>query len=110
MALVPTITGVTTIADQAGTKKRVIGSVAFDNLYQTNGMSCINSKLGLTTVDQLFVYPSAGYVFEWKGATTKIKAYWVPTGTNAAAAVLGEVTVNTDLSALTAVAFEAFGS
>jgi hypothetical protein len=110
MALVATVTGVTTISDQAGTKKRALGTVAFDNKYQTNGMSIINSQIGLTTVDMLFVYPSAGYVFEYISSTKKIKAYWVPTGTNAAAAVLGEVALNTDMSALTAVPFEAFGS
>jgi hypothetical protein len=110
MALVPTVTGVTTVSDQAGTKKRVLGTVAFDNLYQTNGMSLINSKIGLTTVDQMFVYPASGYVFEYVGSTKKVKAYYVPTGTNASAAALGEVALNTDLSALNTVPFEAFGS
>jgi hypothetical protein len=110
MALVPTVTSNTIVPDQAGTMKRVLGTLAFDNLYQTNGMSLPLTKLGLTTCTQMWVGTSSGYVFQYVVATSKVKAYYVPTGTNATAAALGECAVNTDLSALTAVPFEGFGT
>lgn len=110
MAFVVTIGDQQIIQNNSGAKKRVIGTMAFDNSYATNGEVLLNSQLGLDTVNQMAVYPSAGYVFEYIQSTGKVKAYYVPTGTNAAAAALGEVAANTNLAALNLVAFEAFGS
>lgn len=112
MALVATInsSGVAYREASIGkTKKIVKGTLAFDNLYQTNGMTLLNSQVGLKTVEQLDVLAASGYEFQYIGSTGKIKAYYVPTGTNASAAALGEVAVNTDLSALNAVPFVAEG-
>ena len=110
MALVPTVVSTAVQQINSGTSKRVLGTLAFDNLYQTNGMSLPLTKLGLDSCSQISVYPQSGYVFEYLPATKKVKAYYVPTGTNASAAALGEVALNTDLSALTATPFEAFGA
>lgn len=111
MALVPTVTDIQMIQGQAGEKKRVLGTLAFDNLYQTNGMSLINSKLGLDTVNAINIFSTAGYVFEYVASTKKVKAYNVAAvAGNTGAAALAEVAVNTDLSAINTVAFEAFGN
>lgn len=110
MALVPTVTDVAIISGGSTEKKRIVGTLAFDNLYQTNGMSLLNSKLGVDSVSMIAIAPTSGYVFEYVVSTKKVKAYYVPTGTNASAAALGEVAVNTDLSALNTVAFECFGN
>lgn len=106
----PTIVSKQRLLSNIGEKLVVRGTIAFDSSYATNGEAILLSQLGLTTIDQMIVYPQSGYVFVWDNTNNKIKAYWVPTGTNASAQALGEVANNTDLSALNAVPFEAIGS
>ncbi len=111
MSLVATLTNKSRVQDRVGDKSICRGTFAFDNLYQTNGMTVNLAQMGLEVVNQMHVLPNAGYVFQYVAATGKVKAFWsaVVAGNNAAQ-VLAEVTVNTDLSALTAVGFEAWGT
>jgi hypothetical protein len=107
MALVVTKTDEARTQGQFRDTKRVTGTIAFDSSYPTNGELLQNSQLGLDTVTGVLVYPTSGYVFEYVSSTKKIKAY--QDNAVAAAAPLGEVANTTDLSALTAVSFEALG-
>lgn len=108
MALIGTLVSKSRVQDRIGDRVIARGTLAFDNAYPTNGEALNLAQIGLTSVVSMNIAPTAGYVFEYVVSTGKVKAYWVPTGTNAAAAALGEVAANTDLSALTAVPFEAW--
>lgn len=107
MALVVTRSDDQRIQGLSGDKRRVSGTIAFDASYPTGGESLLNSQLGLDTVTSISVFPTNGFVFQYRpDPTFTVRVY--RSGT--ADAVLNEVTAATDLSSLTAVPFEAFGS
>lgn len=88
-----------------------IGTVAFDNSYPTNGEAVTfgtNMREPLGAV----LAPTAGYVFEYDAANKKIKAFRQkdPAAAGGADIALPEVGNTTDLSALTAVPFFAWGN
>lgn len=93
-----------TVSNQApikvGNKKVVLQTIAFDSSYPTNGEVLTIGQLGLTMADQILIFPSAGYTFNYDAANSKVKAY-ASSGT--------EVSNTTDLSALTAVQVLAIG-
>lgn len=91
-----------------GDKKVVIGTLAFDSSYPSDGEAYTAALFGLKTIDRLSVDPSGGIVFEPIPADLKIKAYWVDTSTDGA--VMAEVADTTDISAVTAAPFIAYGS
>lgn len=92
-----------------GNQVEATGTVAFDSSYPANGEAVTIGDLGLTSLTDLEVDPSAGYVFEWDGSTTspKVLAYWVDTTVDGAP--LAEVTAATDLSGVTAARYTARG-
>lgn len=85
-----------------------VGTIAFDSSYPTNGES-YDGIIGTSfrEVTALFIPSFGGYLFEAVlGSTKKIKVRW----SAASATVLPEITNATDLSALTAVPYIAFGN
>lgn len=100
---------------------RTVRKIAFDASYTTGGLAITDAQLGLSKApDWVEIVPKAGYVFEYDGATKKIKVYVRGAITenvagaytqNAvlAAAALAEVANAVDLSAVTAVIVKAFG-
>lgn len=92
-----------------GKQKIVKGTLAFDSSYPTNGEPLAASALALAAIESMHVHPGFGYVFQAVRSSATaylIKVYWQ---NEVAASVLVEVTNTTDLSALTAVAFTAYG-
>jgi len=76
------------------------GTIAFDSSYPTNGESLTANDLGLNTLDVVMISPNTATVFEYDYTNSKVKAY---------RGALAEVSNGTDLSAMTAVKFVAFG-
>lgn len=101
MALVATVSRVLKNTD--GTKK-VIGTLAFDSSYPTNGED-YSSTLG-NDVMSLQIHSFSGYTFHPDYANKKIKVY-VGDNDNAGDAPGAEVANTTNLAALSAVPFEA---
>ena len=71
----------------SGSKRTVIGTIAFDASYPTGGESLTAANLGLGTIDQLRVFPKNGYVFEYDYTNSKLLAYsqGITTGATGAA-------------------------
>lgn len=97
------------IASQFGKKTSVRATMAFDNSYPTNGESVPLSLIGLATVDQMIIPSYKGYTFEWDGTNKKVKVFYGDYSENTDGALV-EVANAGDLSALTAVPFEAVGT
>lgn len=108
MALVISNKSKNRVDGQFGPKMRVNGTIAFDSSYPTNGESLPVSQIGLQTVDKMFIPSYKGYTFEWDGTNKKVKAYYADYSVNTDGALI-EVANAGDLSALTAVPFEAEG-
>lgn len=87
--------------------KFVTGTIAFDSSYPTNGESITTIADKFATVYGVLVSPASGYTFEYDIANKKVKAFWVDTTVDGAA--LAEVANTTNLSALSAVPFIAWG-
>ena len=136
-ALVPTITSRQRYTDDAGNERMlVVGTLAFDSTYPCNnttgqcGEALPPSKMGLETVDAMFIEPyysaSAAGVLLFRylphgtppGATDvdqpNVRAYyWGKVGGGATSGLTAGAFVSSptyDLSALTAVPFLAVGS
>lgn len=90
-----------------GHHKTVSGTLAFDDSYPTGGESIADITGQFRTCQGIVFQPKAGYTFDADIANNKVIAYWVDTSTDGAAQA--EVTDETDLSALTAVPFLAWG-
>jgi hypothetical protein len=89
----------------------VRGTILFDASYPTGGEAITIGTLGLSTLKEIFPYPSAGVVPVWNRSKTapKILLYWVDTSTDGAA--MAEVVDTTDLAAVvTALPFIAYGN
>lgn len=80
--------------------KTVIGKLAFDSSYPTGGEAITAAQLGLSKIVRMKFQPSGTYLFAFDTANNKVKVY---------SAINTEVSNATDLSALTAVEFEAYG-
>lgn len=93
---------------QFGSKTTVRGTIAFDASYPTNGELLLLSQIGLSSVDQMKLFPYKGYVFEWDNTNKKIKVYYGDNN-NASDGPLVEVPNTTDISTLDLVPFEAVG-
>lgn len=115
MALVLTITDQTYDIPEGNelfkskVKTTVRGTMAWDNSYPTGGeaVDALLTTAGyMATIDSIQVSPAAGYVFSYDKANGKILAYI----SDDAVDPLDQVADTTDLSALTAVAFEARGN
>lgn len=102
------IAATTNLTSYFGDQKVVIGTIAFDSSYPTNGEAYTAATFGLKTLSGLFVFPYGGLTFEPIVSALKIKARWVDTSTDGA--VLAEVVNTTDISAADLVPFIAFGS
>ena len=85
------------------------GTLAFDSSYPTNGEAFLASQVGLSTINQLDILPYNGYVFQYIASTAKVKVYYADYTANASGALI-EVANTTDLSALTAVPYRAYGT
>lgn len=110
MALVATVsltTGRTYVNGQFGRKTEIKGTLAFDSSYPTGGETLIKSQVGLQTIDRMNIQ-AAGYVCQYDSANNKVLVYYGDNN-NASDGPLIEVPNTTDLSALTAVPFEAVG-
>ena len=105
MSLVATING-----RIGGTNKNLVfGTFAFDSSYPIAGEPFTANSVGMTNINQIFIYPYNGYTFNavdvgtnGKGESFKAKAYGSTAGT--------EVSDTTDLSSLTLVPFLAIGN
>ena len=76
------------------------GYLVFDSSYPTGGEAYSEvSEFGLSQIDELYIWPSAGYTFEHDAGNLKIIAYDGAT----------QVANTTDLSALTNVRYKAVG-
>lgn len=71
MALTITVTRY----ESAGSEKKVYGTIAFDSSYQTGGESFTAAQVGLTSVHDLQLDLSGGYLFRTDYANNKILAY-----------------------------------
>ena len=63
----------------------VHAKVTFDASYPTGGESLTPANLGLTTIQTLDIYPSAGYLFDYDATNQKLKAL-TPLGAHAVTA------------------------
>jgi len=86
--------------------KMLAGSIAFDSSYPTGGESLDLSGYFPNAVHLVLIEPQAGYVFVYDYTNKKVMAYWTGATTGA---VLAQITDTTNLSALSAVHFIAFG-
>lgn len=95
----------------SGNMNRVVGTLAFDASYPTGGESLTAANVGLASAYPIKVQPYGGYVFDYDATNSKVRAYRQtdPADTGGADVALVEVADTTDLSALTAVPFEALG-
>lgn len=83
-------------------------TIGFDDTYPTGGEAITPDAVGLTRIDDAIIAPTAGFVFSWDRANSKVKAFWVDTTTDGAA--MAEVVNDTDINAsLTAVLGVFFG-
>lgn len=105
----PSLTDTARVEGQFGPVSQKNGTLAFDSSYPTNGEAVLASQIGLSTINQLDILPMNGYVFQYVAATAKIKVYYADYDANADGALI-EVANTTDLSALTAVPYRAFGT
>ena len=101
-------TGKARTAGQFGPKTVIRGTIAFDNSYPTNGEALLLSQIGLSTIDQMQVFPYKGYVPQWDGTNKKVKMFYADYTANASGALI-EVANTADLSAVDALPFEAIG-
>ena len=74
-----------------------IVNITMSNSYTTNGEALAPAECGVTTISDVVLNPSDGYIFEYYPATGKIKAFRQTAATGA----LVEVPNTTDLSAVT---------
>lgn len=84
----------------AGAKAIRRGTITFDSSYATGGEAVTAASMELTSIDDLRVDSSAGYVFEWDKTNAKIKAYRQkdPAAAGGADIALPEVANAIDLS------------
>ncbi|MCG3177381.1 MAG: hypothetical protein MOGMAGMI_02355 [Candidatus Omnitrophica bacterium] len=108
MALVATIGSKSRVQGQFGPKTVVRGTLAFDNAYPTNGETVLLSQVGLSTVDQMKLFPYVGYVGEWDGVNKKVKLFYADYDANADGPLI-EVAANANAVAVSAMPFEAIG-
>jgi len=107
MAISVTLKEGRSVLDKCGLGVKMIsGSIAFDSSYPTGGESLDLTPYFATQVHLVLIEPQAGYVFAYDYTNKKVMAYWTGATT---AAVLAEITNATNLSALSAVHFIAFG-
>jgi hypothetical protein len=85
--------------------KICFGSIAFDSSYPTGGETVTGIPF---TPDVFLASPTSGYVFEYDATNNKLLAYYADYDAVADGALI-QVADETDLSALTAVPFVAFG-
>ena len=134
MAAVITVTNELTLNGKNGSEKIIYGTIALDSSYPTNGEVLDLTQLPITDIKLLLVPPYKGYAFEFDDANSKLKAFnaggnaigtaaldtsntYTDAAVNAAingvtvtAGALAEVANATNLSALTAIPFLAFGN
>ena len=58
-----------------GNLRGILGTMAFDSSYPTNGEDITAAQLGLSRIDDLRVYPSNGYAFTFDKTNLKVLAY-----------------------------------
>jgi hypothetical protein len=96
-----------------GQKRRTFGTFAFDTSYPSLGYPVTPRMLELGTLDELLVSPRQGYAFNATTGDTYEGEHVIVMWGQWTAAVDGplhEVTAGTDLSTLTQVPWEAYGS
>ena len=85
--------------------RMVFGTIAFDNSYPTGGEAITLSTYFPGGIECVDVFPQAGYVFVYDKANAKVIGYQ----SDDAVDPLDQIGNTTDLSALTAVPFVAYG-
>ena len=102
------VTAALTTQTVVGDLRTVIGTVAFDSSYPTNGEALTAATLGLQDLRFVHFSANSGYVFEYDYTNSKVKVYYGDNN-NASDGPLIEVPNTTDLSALSAVKYIALG-
>lgn len=107
MALAITLKEGRAVIEKCGLGLKMLhGSLAFDSSYPTGGEPLDLTAYFPNSVHFVLIEPQAGYVFVYDYANKKVMAYWTGASTSA---VLAQITDTTNLSALSAVHFIAFG-
>ena len=102
------LTWTLTKSRRIGNLKMVTGTVAFDSSYPTGGEEVAVGDLGMVQDIEMISFGTAGgYVPTWDNTNSKIKVYYG--NYDAADGVLIDVPNETNISALSAVPFIAFG-
>jgi hypothetical protein len=58
-----------------GNRRAHSGTLTFDSSYATGGESLVPSELGLHTIENIILHPSAGFSFDYDYAAQKVKVY-----------------------------------
>jgi hypothetical protein len=74
-----------------GNKRFHSGTITFDNSYTTGGLALAAGAIGMHSLDQLLIFPTAGYNFDYDYSGAKALAYTqgAATGATAAAGTTG---------------------
>lgn len=64
-----------------GNKRMVMGTIAFDSSYPSNGEALTPANLGLERINFIQFEPTGGYTFEYDHTNQKVKVYGVSTNT-----------------------------